>query len=184
VQQGIIMEEEDPASLQAGQQSPSGSGSTISEDEEDGQEAFYSPVKEAPTAPTQQKFPSPIKEPRVRVVPIVTTTTTGATTSEEEATVEEVIEVATEEVLDVSTPSPSGTHKRSSQASSKSKQKKKARKEAQCRKGARVKVTRNTLYHVLKDEAQKLSTKLVWEPSQFLRYHHFWIRQAGLQYPL
>jgi hypothetical protein len=129
-----IMEEEDPASLPAGQQSPS-SGSTISEDyEEDGQEAFYSPVKEAPTAaPTQQAqtidaatmetpagnrlFPcTPIKEPRLRVA-IVTTTTTGATTSEEEASVSEVIEVAPEEGMDVSTPSPSGTQKGSGQPS-------------------------------------------------------------------
>ena len=51
------------------------------------------------------------------------------------------------------------SQKRSAQPSSKSKQKKKLRKDAQCRKGARVKVTRNTLYHVLQDDTQKESTK-------------------------
>jgi hypothetical protein len=56
-------------------------------------------------------------------------------------------------------PLPRGSQKRSAQPSPKSEQKKKLRKDAQCRKGVRVKVTRNALYHVLEDDAQKESTK-------------------------
>jgi hypothetical protein len=77
----------------------------------------------------------------------------------------------TPEFIDQSTPPPRGSQKRSAQPSSKSKQRKKLRKDAQCRKGARVKVTRNTLYHVLQDDAQKESTK------QYGNHHNFFGRK-------
>jgi hypothetical protein len=70
----------------------------------------------------------------------------------------------TPEFIDLSTTLPRGSQKRSAQPSLKSKQRKKLRKDAQCRKR---KVTRNTLYLVLQDDAQKESTK------QYGNYRNF-----------
>jgi hypothetical protein len=74
----------------------------------------------------------------------------------------------TPEFIDQSTPPPSGSQKRSAQPSLKSKQRKKLRKDAQCRKGAQVKVTCNTRYHVLQDDTQKESTKQYGNHCNFL----------------
>lgn len=79
---------------------------------------------------------------------IATTTTTKAITAE-----------VTAEVIDVSTFPPSGSQKPSGQASFKSKQRKKARKDAQLRNGAQVKVIWIKLHHALQDNAQKEGTK-------------------------
>ena len=136
---------------------------STTEDSEDDDE-FHSPIKEpriAPppittrdTATTQTPATATIVAARTETIAAATTTESpiAATTAQASTAEDETPE-------DPSTPSPRGSQKRSAQPSSKSKQKKKLRRDAQCRKGARVKVTRNTLYHVLKDDAQKESTK-------------------------
>jgi hypothetical protein len=80
---------------------------------------------------------------------------TAATAAQASTTEDE-----TPEFIDPSTPLPRGSQKGSAQPSSTSKQKKKLRKDAQCRKGARVKVTCNTLYHVLQDDTQSLQNSM------------------------
>jgi hypothetical protein len=150
------------------------SDTTDSEDE-DNEPVFHSPIKEPRIAPLliTTRDTATTQTPATATIVAARTETqnaasaaqgiAAATTTESPiaaiAAQASTAEDETPEFIDPSMPSPRGSQKRSAQPSSKSKQKKKLRRDAQCRKRARVKVTRSTLYHVLKDDAQKESTK-------------------------
>jgi hypothetical protein len=154
--------------VQAEEDSSHNSNNSEDEDEQE----FHSPLKEPQTAPllatttdiaaTQTPAAATIVAARTETQNAATAAqgVAAATTTESPiAATAAQASTAEGEFIDLSTPPSRGSQKRSAQPTSKSKQRKKLRKDAQCRKGARVKVTRNTLYHVLQDDAQKESTK-------------------------
>jgi hypothetical protein len=159
--------------LQRLQAQQDGSNSSNNSEDDDEQE-FHSPIKEQQTAPllatttdiatTQTPAAATIVAARIENQNAATAaqgdTAATATDSPIAATAAQASTAeGTPDFIDQSTPPPRGSKKRSAQPSSKSNQRKKLRKDAQCRKGAQVKVTRNMLYHVLQDDAQKESTK-------------------------
>jgi hypothetical protein len=177
MQEGSMEDEEGLGEiLQRLQAQQDGSNSSNNSENDDEQE-FHLPIKEPRTAPlllaTTTDIATTQTPAAATIVAARTETQNAATAAQGDAaaattTDSPIADTAaqastaegTPECIDQSTPPPSGSQKRSAQPSSKSKQRKKLRKDTQCRKGARVNVTRNTLYHVLQDhDAQKESTK-------------------------
>jgi hypothetical protein len=149
--------------LQRLQAQQDGNNSSNNSEDDDEQE-FHSPIKEPRTAPllatatdiatTQTPAAAMIVAARTETQNAATAAQGGAAATTTDSPIAATAAQAsttegTPEFIDQSTPPPRGSQKRSAQPSSKSKQRKKLRKDAQCRKGARVKVTRNTLCHVL-----------------------------------
>ncbi len=183
MQEGSMEDEEGFGKILQRLQAQQDGSNSSNNSEDDNEQEFHSPIKEPQTAPllatttdiasTQTPAAATIVAARIENQNAATAaqgdTAATATDSPIAATAAQASTAeGTPEFIDQSTPPPSGSQKRSAQPSLKSKQRKKLRKDAQCRKGAQVKVTRNTLYHVLQDDAQKESTKQYGNHCNFL----------------
>jgi hypothetical protein len=174
MQEGSMEDEEGLGEILQRLQAQQDGSNSSNNSQDDDKQKFHLPIKEPQTAPilaTTTDIATTQTPAAATIVAARTETQNAATAAQGDAaatTTDSPIAVTaaqastaerTPEFIDQSTPPPRGSQKRSAQPSSKSKQRKKLRKDAQSRKGAQVKMTRNTLYHVLQDDAQKESTK-------------------------